>query len=1342
MRGTSLMLLGAVALAACISGHPYSKIADGTLLADGYHYKKSSSSSNSNSYSQSNEDNVEVSGVLGGQTYSGVKNSGYSTSGGSHSQSSSYSSGTLNGAVPIGLLGSSSQSYSGASSQPSPSEVGYGSLGHPGTGDLSLGGEVGSSSGSFSSSSFQPAETYGIKGGVATSFGSSSSGASNGFAQGSASSSASSNAQVGSNGNLYGLDASNGLSNSIGQTQSGQYQGVGQESSNVLDQSHISGHYGTSGSSQVSLGTVGQSGSSGYENAGSSQASLGTVGQSGSTGYGNAGPSQGSLQYWWNGPESPFGPNGRPSGGCSSNGCSASGTFDLGKGSGAAQGSSQGSHVAINIQGNPFLSQGSSGGKFSGSSSFGTTASSGSTHGVQSGHVNLSQNPFFGVGLAPRPFQPAPTAAGPSTASAGASSSASASSFASSSSNAQVPHVIGLENPFLQPGAGSGTTQLPHVPQTPTYPGTTGTAGIDVAPGNPFLRPGSGSSVVVPVIPLITPTSPGYDGAHSQQPAQIPIDQSQITQTPDFFGTNLVPDHSQQGRPDAEGGLTVSCSGAGRICVNKNLCHNGFVNTNGAGIMQVRSGIQQCDINRQVCCTIQGYSGVPTQVGIVHGVDFSSTSSAESSSYAGHEEGSHQSTHHGQEQSQEGQFDISSHGVQYTTQGPTGQSTIKTSFGNGAISGSQSGDGLIHVVGTKNPTATTIGNGLIHVTTSGTSDLFGHKSGSTYEQGVHKQTATSVFDQHVQTADKFGGDLNTGEPGYVYPNAGAENMPYLPPLGSDSSSNVPSFSQPPRENDGGASDADSKVLPPAAFPPAPEVPPQVGCAAALICVEEKFCTMGGVISTEPITLTSEQILRRVPLSTCKNPDNGIIGKCCRDPNYVDPWPTGNLPANYSGGFDEQGFPTFLNIAKTRPPKKPSTKTPQQTKPLQPTKTFSRPHFNLPQLPQLPVNPFLRPSHKPQVTTPAPEFSSPAPIPDTPPPTFLQIPTRPPVAPFPSLPDSSSGRKSPVKTSYHPDSSNQSPVFITPHTPGSQCGLKNKVQRPSDLSDVDVAFGEIPWQAMVLSNRDRKLLCSGAIVAPNVVVTAAHCVEGFGANEVSIKSGEWKLGYELKYEEPLPFEIVNVASIVPHPGYYSGGPSYDLAMLFLEHPLKLDQHVDTLCIGEQPQPQPGKKCIATGWGKTVLQVNVAGALMHGIDVDLLPSDECSQRVQNAESHIDFDETLVCAKPHLQSNNMCQVDVGGPLACDRGDGNYELTGVYSQDTGCLPTNQVATFALIDTDWIKKMMSSPPSNEVTPHSHEPYLPPRVEQHVESHSHVQQPCDCQKSELPSETNQYLPPV
>lgn len=49
-----------------------------------------------------------------------------------------------------------------------------------------------------------------------------------------------------------------------------------------------------------------------------------------------------------------------------------------------------------------------------------------------------------------------------------------------------------------------------------------------------------------------------------------------------------------------------------------------------------------------------------------------------------------------------------------------------------------------------------------------------------------------------------------------------------------------------------------------------QVPLQLGCAAALLCVEEQFCTKEGVISTQPITFTEKDVLRRVPLSvSCK-----------------------------------------------------------------------------------------------------------------------------------------------------------------------------------------------------------------------------------------------------------------------------------------------------------------------------------------------------------------------------------------------------------------------------------------------------------------------------------------
>ncbi|KAG8038115.1 hypothetical protein G9C98_006440 [Cotesia typhae] len=449
---------------------------------------------------------------------------------------------------------------------------------------------------------------------------------------------------------------------------------------------------------------------------------------------------------------------------------------------------------------------------------------------------------------------------------------------------------------------------------------------------------------------------------------------------------------------------------------------------------------------------------------------------------------------------------------------------------------------------------------------------------------------------------------------------------------------------------------------------------QLGCAAALVCVKEEFCGMDGMMNPSPLALTEEQLIRRVPLSDCKNPNNGEIGKCCRDPNYVDPWPTGNLPANYSGGFDDQGFP--LNDPRQIPTSPIGVKRPAPSSPVKgrtPTKNVQAPAPNA--IPQnINQQPIIRPNVPNYPTYPKPFNKN----------NFVESP------------------------------SNANPVVVQPRPAGS-CGVKNSVQRPSNLKEEEVGFGEIPWEAMILYTPEKKLLCSGAFVAPNAVLTAARCFDGYQAHDIAVKAGEWKLGYELKHEEPLPFEIVKVKAIVTHPGYLPGSAAHDVAFLYLEHDIHLDQHVGPICLQEDVQQsyvRPGAKCISTGWGKHILQVHLAGAIMHSIEVDAIEENQCRQRVSNAENQIELDDSLVCVKAHQQRNNMCQVDIGGPLACEREDGTYELVGVYNQDTGCLPTNQVATFGLIDVPWVKYMLEKPVPAEPQV---KPYTPSQPQQSYE---------------------------
>lgn len=66
----------------------------------------------------------------------------------------------------------------------------------------------------------------------------------------------------------------------------------------------------------------------------------------------------------------------------------------------------------------------------------------------------------------------------------------------------------------------------------------------------------------------------------------------------------------------------------------------------------------------------------------------------------------------------------------------------------------------------------------------------------------------------------------------------------------------------------------------------------VGCPAAMNCTDIRFCGLDGFISKTPVDIPPERELYRMPLSDCRDPlINLEQGKCCRDPDYVDPWPS-------------------------------------------------------------------------------------------------------------------------------------------------------------------------------------------------------------------------------------------------------------------------------------------------------------------------------------------------------------------------------------------------------------------------------------------------------------------
>nr|XP_034828108.1 fibroin heavy chain-like isoform X2 [Maniola hyperantus] len=266
------------------------------------------------------------------------------------------------------------------------------------------------------------------------------------------------------------------------------------------------------------------------------------------------------------------------------------------------------------------------------------------------------------------------------------------------------------------------------------------------------------------------------------------------------------------------------------------------------------------------------------------------------------------------------------------------------------------------------------------------------------------------------------------------------------------------------------------------------------------------------------------------------------------------------------------------------------------------------------------------------------------------------------------------------------------VFLTRYTGGSgKCGLLNPQRPAGNRNNLEVDFAEIPWQAMVLLQTNKSLLCGGVITRPDVVITSAACVDGLEAKNVLIKGGEWKLGID---DEPLPFQIVQVKTILRHPLYKSGSLLYDAAILVLTENLRFAKNIYPICLPEAEDTYDALyagegNCMVTGWGKQVLQAHLQGSIMHGLNVSLIRPDDCQAKLSSDYPHLleQYDQdSCVCGEPSNPQDNICRVDIGSALACSTGNGQYVLRGVYSWDSGCAVGNQIGAFYKFDIEWYR--------------------------------------------------------
>ncbi|XP_055838596.1 phenoloxidase-activating factor 2-like [Episyrphus balteatus] len=261
----------------------------------------------------------------------------------------------------------------------------------------------------------------------------------------------------------------------------------------------------------------------------------------------------------------------------------------------------------------------------------------------------------------------------------------------------------------------------------------------------------------------------------------------------------------------------------------------------------------------------------------------------------------------------------------------------------------------------------------------------------------------------------------------------------------------------------------------------------------------------------------------------------------------------------------------------------------------------------------------------------------------------------------------------------------------------KCGYryKNGVElQNKELADNEAKFGEFPWMVsifnkIIFSGKVFSISkCGGSLIAPNVVLTAAHCVNVKQTKNYSVRAGEWEPNSD---SEPYPHQERQVAGIIVHEKYNNRSLQNDIALLFLETSFDEAPHINTICLPPAYTNFGMSRCIASGWGKTNFGTNI----MKKIDLPVVRKAKCQKHLRKTRLGQSFKlhSSFMCAGGET-GKDTCQGDSGSPLACPMANNSdrYYQAGIVSWGIGCGEENVPGVYASIPKlrSWIDKQLA----------------------------------------------------
>jgi len=232
--------------------------------------------------------------------------------------------------------------------------------------------------------------------------------------------------------------------------------------------------------------------------------------------------------------------------------------------------------------------------------------------------------------------------------------------------------------------------------------------------------------------------------------------------------------------------------------------------------------------------------------------------------------------------------------------------------------------------------------------------------------------------------------------------------------------------------------------------------------------------------------------------------------------------------------------------------------------------------------------------------------------------------------------------------------------------------------PKIVGGAATTISEWPWQAALVGdpaqggNDFDRQFCGGSVIAPTIILTAAHCVTDpvLSPDQVQVVVGRTTLSSSQGQRLP-------VDTIVVDPSYDSTTLENDVAVLRVSGSTA-QSPISLAGPGETSLWTAGSDAWVTGWGS---DGSTSQDTLREARVPIISDSSCgSGSVYGSEF---FPAVMVCAGFLAGGVDSCSGDSGGPLAVPAPGGSWRQVGVVSWGIGCAEPNHPGVYSRVGSD-----------------------------------------------------------